>query len=61
MGSTFTDSTNYGLTVFGKKKNSGKFQKLEFAAYPATIYIVSTLYLHSIYIVLGIITSLEMT
>ena len=57
---TSTDSAKLRSKIFGEK-NCEKFQKvkLEFGA-EATIYIAFTLYLHSIYTVLGIIGNLEM-
>lgn len=48
------DSTKNGSKIFGEKKNFQKFQKakLEFAMWVNC--------LHSIYIILGIISNLEM-
>lgn len=56
MGSTSMDVTNCRFKIL-REKNSIKLQKtkLEFVT-----YIAFTSYLHSIYIVLGIISNVEM-
>ena len=47
------NSTNHGSKIF-KKKNSRKFQKAKIE------FVILSNYLHGVYIVLGILSNLEM-
>lgn len=60
VGSVFMDSANCGSKIFGKKKSvcSADTQTFFLSLFPQTIQ--SNNYLHSVYIVLDIISNLEM-